>query len=69
VLVWYDEDNKPKLWWVLGIFIVLKILKHDQPQWWLWFGLVTGLGLLTKVTIACPGSSAATTVTMGTAGL
>jgi 4-amino-4-deoxy-L-arabinose transferase-like glycosyltransferase len=48
-------DSFDELWWVLGIFIVLKILKHDRPQWWLWFGLVAGLGLLTKVTIAYLG--------------
>jgi hypothetical protein len=44
-------DVFDQLWWVLAVFVVLKILKHDQPRWWLWFGLVAGLGLLTKVTI------------------
>jgi 4-amino-4-deoxy-L-arabinose transferase-like glycosyltransferase len=48
-------DVFDQLWWVLGIFVVLKILKHDQPKWWLWFGLVAGLGLLTKVTIVYLG--------------
>jgi hypothetical protein len=44
-------DSFDELWWVLAIFIVLKTLRHDRPMWWLWFGLVVGIGLLTKVTI------------------
>jgi hypothetical protein len=50
-------DSFDELWWVLSMFIVLKILKHDQPQGWLWFGLVAGLGLLTKVTIVYLGAA------------
>jgi 4-amino-4-deoxy-L-arabinose transferase-like glycosyltransferase len=50
-------DSFDELWWVLGIFIVLKILKHDRPKGWLWFGLIAGLGLLTKVTIAYLGAA------------
>jgi hypothetical protein len=50
-------DSFDELWWVLGMFIMLKIFKHDRPQGWLWFGLVAGLGLLTKVTIVYLGAA------------
>jgi hypothetical protein len=49
-------DTFDQLWWVLAIFVVLRILKRDRPQGWLWFGLVAGLGLLTKVTILYLGA-------------
>lgn len=50
-------DSFDQLWWVLAIYVVLRILKHDRPQWWLWFGLVAGLGLLTKVTFLYLGAA------------
>jgi 4-amino-4-deoxy-L-arabinose transferase-like glycosyltransferase len=50
-------DSFDQLWWISGIFIVLKILKHDRPKGWLWFGLIAGLGLLTKVTIVYLGAA------------
>ena len=39
------------LWWTLGAFILIRLLKRDQPRLWLLFGLVAGLGLTTKLTI------------------
>ncbi len=36
------------LFWALAAWLVLVILREDRPRWWLWFGLVAGLGLLNK---------------------
>ena len=44
-------DTFDELFWVLALYIVIVILKHDRPRLWLLFGFIVGLGLLTKVTI------------------
>ena len=40
------------LWWVLLAYLVIRLLKSENPRWWLGIGLVIGLGVLTKYTIA-----------------
>lgn len=36
------------LWWTLGSYLVLLILKYDRPKLWLVVGLVAGIGLMHK---------------------
>ena len=66
-------DSFDQLWWVLAAYIVIRILKGDIPfsltgtrsgagdeghaKLWLWFGLVAGLGLITKITMAYFGAA------------
>lgn len=40
------------LWWVLVAWCVIRLLRDDEPHWWLAIGLVAGLGLQTKYSIA-----------------
>jgi 4-amino-4-deoxy-L-arabinose transferase-like glycosyltransferase len=40
------------LWWVLIAYCTLRLLKSDNPRWWLAIGAAIGLGALTKYTIA-----------------
>jgi hypothetical protein len=44
-------DSFDQLFWMLAIYILILILKRDEPRLWLLFGLVVGLGLMTKVTM------------------
>src|SRR5215203_910221 len=44
-------DAFDQLFWVLGTYVLVLILKHDRPRLWLLFGLFAGLGLLTKLTM------------------
>ncbi|MDQ3920980.1 MAG: glycosyltransferase family 39 protein [Actinomycetota bacterium] len=44
-------DAFDQLFWVSATYILLLILKQDRPRLWLLFGLIVGLGLLTKVTM------------------
>jgi len=37
-----------QLFWVMGIYLIVKILKYDKPKGWIWVGLIIGLGLLNK---------------------
>ena len=39
------------LWWVLIAYFVVRLLKYENPQWWLAIGATVGLGLQTKYTI------------------
>jgi len=44
-------DPFDQLFWVLAIYVVLLMLKREDPRLWLLFGVVAGIGLLTKVTM------------------
>ena len=40
------------LWWVLIAWSVIRLLRDDEPRWWVAIGLLAGLGLQTKYSIA-----------------
>ncbi|HUA17133.1 MAG TPA: glycosyltransferase family 39 protein [Bryobacteraceae bacterium] len=40
------------LWWVLIAWFTIRLLKTENPRWWLAIGAVVGLGLMTKYTLA-----------------
>lgn len=39
------------LWWILIAYLTLRLLKSDDPRWWLGIGAVIGLGMMTKYTM------------------
>lgn len=40
------------LWWVLAAWMVIRLLRSDNPRWWIGVGAVLGVGLQTKYSIA-----------------
>jgi 4-amino-4-deoxy-L-arabinose transferase-like glycosyltransferase len=40
------------LWWVLIAYFVIRLLKSENPRWWLGIGVAIGLGMMTKYTLA-----------------
>lgn len=40
------------LWWVLLAWCVIRLLRDDEPRWWVAIGIVAGLGMQTKYSIA-----------------
>jgi hypothetical protein len=40
------------LWWVLIAWCVIRLLRDDEPRWWVAIGVVAGLGLQTKYSMA-----------------
>jgi 4-amino-4-deoxy-L-arabinose transferase-like glycosyltransferase len=39
------------LWWVLIAYFVIRLLKTENPRWWLAIGATIGVGFLTKYTM------------------
>jgi 4-amino-4-deoxy-L-arabinose transferase-like glycosyltransferase len=44
-------DPFDQLWWTLAAWVLVRMIKDQRPRLWLAFGLVIGIGLLTKLTI------------------
>jgi hypothetical protein len=47
----FSMDSLDELWWVLMAYILIRLIQHNRPQLWLLFGLVAGIGLMTKITM------------------
>jgi hypothetical protein len=47
----YAYDVFDEFWWTLAATILIVLLRDEHPRRWLAFGLVAGLGMLTKETI------------------
>jgi len=39
------------LWWTLATYSLIRLLKSDNPRWWLGIGAALGMGLQTKYTV------------------
>jgi len=39
------------LWWVLTAYFMVRLLRTENPRWWLGIGAAIGLGMLTKYTV------------------
>ncbi|MEO7723512.1 MAG: glycosyltransferase family 39 protein, partial [Chthoniobacterales bacterium] len=39
------------LWWVLAAYGVIRLLRSDNPRWWVLIGGALGLGMMTKYTM------------------
>lgn len=40
-----------QLWWTIGLFFVLKLIRTGKNRWWIAIGVICGIGLLTKFSI------------------
>jgi hypothetical protein len=40
------------LWWVLAAWVTIRLLRSEDHRWWLALGVVVGLGMMTKYTMA-----------------
>jgi hypothetical protein len=48
---YYSMNAFDLLFWTLGAYVILGILKNDAPKGWLLFGLIAGLGLQNKLSM------------------
>ena len=47
----YTMDVFDELWWGLAAYVFILLVTRQNPKFWLLFGLITGVGLFTKLTI------------------
>lgn len=40
------------LWWVLIAYLIIRLLKSEDPRWWFGIGAVIGVGMMTRYTMA-----------------
>ena len=52
----YTYDRFDSLFWNLMIFSIIKLLTTEKKKYWIYFGILAGLGLLTKITVVFLGS-------------
>ena len=48
----FQYETLDYLCWVLLAFTIIRLLKTENPRWWLGIGATIGLGMMTKYTIA-----------------
>jgi len=48
----FQYETLDYFYWVLLAFMVVRLLKSENPRWWLGIGAAIGLGMMTKYTIA-----------------
>jgi 4-amino-4-deoxy-L-arabinose transferase-like glycosyltransferase len=44
-------DPFDQLWWTMCAWVLVGLIKNQQPRRWLLFGLIAGFGMLTKITM------------------
>jgi 4-amino-4-deoxy-L-arabinose transferase-like glycosyltransferase len=47
----FSMDAFDELLWALAAYVLILLIKRDQPRLWLLFGLVAGIGLTNKITM------------------
>jgi hypothetical protein len=47
----FQYTSFDNLWWVLIAYFAIRLLKSENPRWWLAIGAAVGMGLLTKYSI------------------
>src|SRR5689334_14999030 len=52
----YSMNSIDILIWSLALFLILKIINTKQPKFWIWLGVVLGIGLLNKISVLFLGA-------------
>ena len=48
---YYSLNAFDLFFWALLAWLVIKIIVQERPDWWIWFGVAAGLGLLNKYSV------------------
>ncbi|TBR36292.1 MULTISPECIES: glycosyltransferase family 39 protein [Dyella] len=48
----FQYSSFDMLWWVLIAWCVIRMLRDEEPRWWLAIGVLAGLGMQTKYSMA-----------------
>ena len=47
----FSMDVLDALWWALASYVLIRTIRREEPKLWLLFGLIAGIGMMTKLTI------------------
>ena len=47
----YSMNTFDMLFWILGYFTVIRMIKTENKKLWIWLGVIMGLGLLNKISM------------------
>ncbi|HUY76380.1 MAG TPA: glycosyltransferase family 39 protein [Ktedonobacterales bacterium] len=47
----FSMDILDALWWTIAAYVIVRLIRRNEPRLWVVFGLVAGIGLLTKLTM------------------
>lgn len=47
----FSMDVLDELWWAVCAYLIMRIIRRNEPRLWMLFGAVAGVGLLTKATM------------------
>jgi 4-amino-4-deoxy-L-arabinose transferase-like glycosyltransferase len=50
--LFFSYETFDYLWWVVLAYLMIRLLKSENPRWWLGIGAAIGLGAMTKYTVA-----------------
>jgi 4-amino-4-deoxy-L-arabinose transferase-like glycosyltransferase len=53
----YSMNGFESLFWMVAAYLLVRIIKEENGQLWLWFGVVAGLGLQNKISMAFFGGA------------
>jgi hypothetical protein len=48
---YYSMNSFDILVWTLTFYLIVRILKNDIQKYWIWLGIILGLGLLNKISV------------------
>ncbi|MEX1276973.1 MAG: glycosyltransferase family 39 protein [Bacteroidota bacterium] len=53
----YSMNGFEPLFWMVAVYLLIRIIKEENGQLWLWFGVVAGLGLQNKISMSFFGAA------------
>lgn len=52
----YSMNSIDGLIWALSVYLILKIINTQEKSYWIWLGIVLGIGLLNKISVLFLGA-------------
>jgi len=52
----FSMNSFDLLFWTLALYLLIRIVKEDNPKQWLFLGIIIGLGLLNKISVLWLGA-------------
>lgn len=61
---YYSMNTLDHVFWVAAAYLLLRLIASSEPRWWIWLGVVCGLGLMNKTSMAFFGIGLAAAIVL-----